>query len=166
MQTAIALLGVLAALEDDLVLVELPLLDRDINLDNVLPHDATGADVQVAVLRFSFDAVQTSRRTYPTSELPMSPSLRPTARPCAASVRWLWSLPMVSMFVVSAASMASPFMFFSGAIPHPSWTLRRASYVRRDRDECMRGSYAHEADLVLDFYHVVGVGGSGGWWVV
>ena len=30
------------------------------------------------------------------------------------------------MFVVSAAEMASPFILGSGAIPHPSWTLRFA----------------------------------------
>ena len=54
----------------------------------------------------------------------MSPSLRPTAKPCAWRVRTLCSFEIVSMFVVSAAEMASPFMLGSGAIPHPSWTLQ------------------------------------------
>lgn len=37
----------LEALEDLLVFVELALLDRDVDADNVLPDDAASADVQV-----------------------------------------------------------------------------------------------------------------------
>ena len=48
MKTTIALLGVLAALKDDLVLVELTFFDGDVNLDNVLPDDAAGTNVKVA----------------------------------------------------------------------------------------------------------------------
>ena len=47
-ETAIAVLCPVKTLEDDLVLVELPLLDRHINPDDVLPYDASSADVQVA----------------------------------------------------------------------------------------------------------------------
>lgn len=55
------------------------------------------------------------------------------------------------MLVVSAASMASPFMPFLGAIPQPSWTLFereiRASFGEYDRSK----ESVHEANLVLDF---------------
>jgi hypothetical protein len=61
--------------------------------------------------------------TYPTSELPISPSLSPTASPCASNGVWLCFSAMASMLVVSAFSMALPLMPFSAAIPHPSWTL-------------------------------------------
>jgi len=40
--------GALEAREDRLVLVELPLLDRDVDPDDVLPYDAPRADVQMA----------------------------------------------------------------------------------------------------------------------
>ncbi len=48
-QTPVGLLGVLEACKDRLVLVELPLLDRDVDPDDVLPHDAARADVQMSV---------------------------------------------------------------------------------------------------------------------
>ena len=48
-QAAVPLLCVLTALDDDLVLVELALLDALVDLDDVLPHDAPRADVQVSV---------------------------------------------------------------------------------------------------------------------
>ena len=46
-KTAVGLLRVLAGGDDDLVLVESPLLDRDIDPDNVLPDNATGTDVKM-----------------------------------------------------------------------------------------------------------------------
>ena len=47
MKASIALLGVLTALKDDFVLVELTLFDGNVNLDDILPDDATGTDVEV-----------------------------------------------------------------------------------------------------------------------
>ena len=47
-QASVALLRAVEAGEDGLVLVELPLLDRHVNPNDVLPHDAPGTDVQVA----------------------------------------------------------------------------------------------------------------------
>ena len=47
-ETTVGLLGVLAALEDDLVLVERALLDRYIDPDDVLPDNTTSTDVQVS----------------------------------------------------------------------------------------------------------------------
>ena len=35
--------------EDRLVLVELPLLDRDVDPDDVLPYDAARADIQMSM---------------------------------------------------------------------------------------------------------------------
>ena len=49
MQTPVSVLGVLEAREDLLVLVELPLLDRDVDPYDVLPHDAPRADIQMPV---------------------------------------------------------------------------------------------------------------------
>lgn len=154
MKASIALLGALAALKDDLVLVELTLFNGDINLDDILPDDATCTDVEVTDVDINFSQyVLYNRCTYPTSELPMRPSLRPTAIPCARSVRWLWSLEMVSVFAVFAAAMASPFISFSGAIPQPSWTLHprnKQSMWQKIVVVC-----AHEADFVLDLDHLV-----------
>ncbi len=48
MQTAVAVLGPVKALEDVLVFVELPLLDGHVDPDDVLPHHPPRADVQVA----------------------------------------------------------------------------------------------------------------------
>ena len=48
METAVSVLGAVETLEDGLVLVELPLLDRHVNPNDILPHDAPGTDVQVA----------------------------------------------------------------------------------------------------------------------
>ena len=48
MKATIALLGVPAALKDDLVLVERALLDGDIDPDDVLPDNTTSTDVQVS----------------------------------------------------------------------------------------------------------------------
>ena len=47
METAVSVLGAVETLKDSLVLVELPLLNRDIDADDVLPHDATSTDVEV-----------------------------------------------------------------------------------------------------------------------
>ena len=87
METAVSVLGAVETLEDGLVLVELPLLDRDVDADDVLPDDAPGTDVQVAdrIASVAHTITPPSRRvqhrTHPTSEFPMSPSLRPTASP-------------------------------------------------------------------------------------
>lgn len=48
METAVRLFGVLEALEDRLVFVELALLDCYINANNILPDDASGANVKMA----------------------------------------------------------------------------------------------------------------------
>ena len=63
------------------------------------------------------------KKTYPTSELPIKPSLKPTAVPWALRVRYECFSAMLSIFVVSAASIAFPAVPFSGAMPQPSWTL-------------------------------------------
>ena len=47
MKATVTVLGAVEALKDSLVLVELPLLDRDVNADNILPNNASGADVKV-----------------------------------------------------------------------------------------------------------------------
>lgn len=47
-QTAVAALGPVKTLEDDFILVELPLLNRHIDPDDVLPHDPACTNVQVA----------------------------------------------------------------------------------------------------------------------
>ena len=49
MQTPVCVLCVLETREDILVLVELPLLDPDVDPDDVLPHDAPRADIQMSV---------------------------------------------------------------------------------------------------------------------
>jgi hypothetical protein len=92
-QTPVGLFCVFETREDILVLVELPLLDRDVDPDDVLPYDAPRADVQMAVCIVSWSGVGRRGRkdglgTDPTSEFPMSPSERPTATPCAASSRY------------------------------------------------------------------------------
>lgn len=48
MQTAIALFSVLTTLEDNLVLVELPLFDRDVDLDDILPHNSSSSNIKVS----------------------------------------------------------------------------------------------------------------------
>jgi hypothetical protein len=48
-QPSVGVLGVLEALKDRVVLVELTLLDRDVDPDDVLPHDTPRADVQMSV---------------------------------------------------------------------------------------------------------------------
>lgn len=53
MQTAITLFGVLAALENNLVLVELPLFDRDVDLDDILPHNSSSSNIKMALLPIS-----------------------------------------------------------------------------------------------------------------
>lgn len=47
-KAAVGGLGVLAALDDDLVLVELTLLDGDVDFHDVLPDDTAGTDVEMA----------------------------------------------------------------------------------------------------------------------
>lgn len=97
----------------------------------------------------------------------MSPSLRPTASPCAWRVRWLCSLEIVSMLVVFPASIASPLVPFSGAMPHPSCTLFAAKMVSGCEVWDEIGIAVHEADLVLYFNHgeMERMGGrtEGGW---
>jgi hypothetical protein len=127
MKATVPLLGMFTAVEDDLILVELLLLDRHVDLDNILPDDTSSADVEVSVYAIELEnkvGLSGSGATHPTSELPMRPSLRPTDRPCACRVRTLCVFAIVSILVVSAASIASPFIPFSGAMPQPSWTLQ------------------------------------------
>ena len=49
-----------------------------VNLDNVLPYDTPRTNVQVTILSCS---TCVTKRPDPTSELPIRPSFRPTARP-------------------------------------------------------------------------------------
>lgn len=51
MDAACSVLRVLERLDDSLVLVELALLDALVDLDNILPDDATRANVQVPATR-------------------------------------------------------------------------------------------------------------------
>ncbi len=53
MQTAITLFSMLAALEDNLILVELPLFDRDVDLDDILPHNSSSSNIKVALCPIS-----------------------------------------------------------------------------------------------------------------
>ena len=48
-EAAVAVLSVVEALENSLVLMELAFLDRDIDPDDVLPDDTTSADVKVTI---------------------------------------------------------------------------------------------------------------------
>ena len=48
MKTAVGLFSMLAARDNNLVLVESALLDRDIDTHDILPDNTTGADVQMA----------------------------------------------------------------------------------------------------------------------
>jgi hypothetical protein len=89
MQAAIGVLCVLKALKNGLVLVKLALSDALVDLDDVLPYDPTCTDVEMPASSVSH-RLHPSRNIVsdPTSELPMRPSLRPTARPWAASLRY------------------------------------------------------------------------------
>lgn len=86
-QPSVCIFGPLEALEDGLVFVELALLNRNIDPDDILPHDAPSTDIQMPV--FPHQSAESSgqmaedngKRTDPTSEFPMSPSERPTASP-------------------------------------------------------------------------------------
>jgi hypothetical protein len=83
-QPSVCVFGPLEAREDDLVFVELALLDRNVDPDNILPHNAPGTNVQMSVLsRRSAEpsGQMTDERTDPTSEFPISPSESPTATP-------------------------------------------------------------------------------------
>lgn len=48
-QPSVTLLSPLASIENGLVLMERPLLDRNINTNDVLPDDTSSTDVQVSV---------------------------------------------------------------------------------------------------------------------
>ena len=128
MQATSALLCPFACLHNHCVLVKLPLLNRHVYADNVLPYHSPSADVQMpANFREQLCRAQHApRSTYPTSEFPISPSLNPTAVPDALSVlnECFWA--MASMLGVSAASMALPSKPCVAAIPQPSCTLHRA----------------------------------------
>lgn len=84
-QASVGILGTLEARENTLVLMKLALLDRNVDPDDVLPHDAPRTDIQMAVACMvsgtSGAKDKDSGKTDPTSELPMSPSERPTASP-------------------------------------------------------------------------------------
>jgi hypothetical protein len=58
MKSPVPLLRMLEALENRLVLVELLLLYADVDLDDVLPDNPTGADVEMADLRVAHEAVR------------------------------------------------------------------------------------------------------------
>lgn len=55
-QAASAVLCICESLLDNIVLVQLSLLDRLINADNILPHNTTSTNVQVSNLRVSHEA--------------------------------------------------------------------------------------------------------------
>lgn len=84
-QPSVGRFGAVEALADDIVLVELALLDFNVDPDDILPHDAPRANVQMTVsLRCQQNLGgdgQSNGEADPTSELPMSPSERPTASP-------------------------------------------------------------------------------------
>ena len=70
--------------------MELSFLDRDIDSNDVLPNDTPRTNVQMPNIIIDVSACYSRNRcpiTHPTSELPIKPSLRPTAVPWAASVR-------------------------------------------------------------------------------
>ena len=75
------------ALEDGLILVKLLLLNRDIYTNDVLPDNAACTDVEMSAGKLQLGQDDQVGRTHPTSELPISPSLRPTAMPWAESSR-------------------------------------------------------------------------------
>lgn len=56
-KTAVAVLGRLHDLLNDLIVAELALLDGLINADNVLPDDTAGANVEMANLRVAHQAL-------------------------------------------------------------------------------------------------------------
>lgn len=87
-----------------------------VNLDNVLPDDSTGSDVEVTEGKPV--VAEGLKSTDPTSELPISPSLRPTARPCASSSTKLCLSRTASMCVVSPWKIAFPFSLSDN--PQPS----------------------------------------------
>lgn len=121
MEATTIVFGMVAAVKNGLVFVEFPLLDRDIDLHNVLPDNTSSTDVQMPV-ECELESASTGCETHPTSELPMSPSLRPTAIPCAWSVRELCDFAIASMLVVSPPMTALPFS--TSDTPHPSCTLQ------------------------------------------
>ena len=70
--------------------MELSFLDRDIDSNDVLPNDTPRTNVQMPNIIIDVSACYSRNHypiTHPTSELPIKPSLRPTAVPWAASVR-------------------------------------------------------------------------------
>lgn len=85
MKTTISLLRMFEALDNVVVLVELTLLDRDIDPNDILPYYTSSTNVQMSAEYTLSEQVQRARRyrseTYPTSELPIKPSLKPTAIP-------------------------------------------------------------------------------------
>ena len=82
-QPSVGVFCALEAREDGLVFVKLALLDLNVDPDDILPHDASRPNIQVAV----FSSIgqrnlgEESTGTDPTSEFPMSPSESPTASP-------------------------------------------------------------------------------------
>ena len=126
MQPSVALFGMLHSLDNHGRLVKLPLLDALVDPDNVLPDDAPRTDIKVPVNISTGTSTDTrecvrEQETYPTSELPISPSVSPTASPCAASVLEQYRSARSSMVVVSPARTAFPSSISD--IPQPSWTL-------------------------------------------
>jgi len=73
-QPSVGVLGVLEALKDHIVLVELALLDRYVDPDDVLPHDASRTDIQVAVcIHCQWDFRATDKAVKKQTQLPNYP---------------------------------------------------------------------------------------------
>ena len=89
MESTIAILRALETFHNRGVFVEFLLLDGYIYSNDILPNDAPSADVQMPTGDpvFIGNLCKIEVITYPTSELPIRPSLRPTAKPWAASLR-------------------------------------------------------------------------------
>lgn len=92
-------------------------------------------------LGVSHNIAETYYKTHPTSELPIRPSLRPTAKPDASSSTKLCLSRIASMLVVSPWKMAFPFSLSER--PHPSWTLE-CGQLHRQRFR----TNLHETDLL------------------
>jgi hypothetical protein len=68
-QPSVSIFGALEARKYRLIFVELTLLDRDIDPDDVLPHDAPSTDIQMSaysiVRRFTGEGQRSKRRDEP-----------------------------------------------------------------------------------------------------
>jgi len=118
-QTAIAFCRGLKGVDDGLLFCEFALFDGLIDADEVLPDYSASSDVQVSHWGSSVSPGGSAGGKLP-SELPISPSGSPTARPWASSSQKGYSFSNLSMTGVFALPIASPFGFPSGGqIPQP-----------------------------------------------